>query len=446
MDCRELLKKGQITVFIDSKSFSDQLNRGNNKALAILKFNMSKEIDLIRTPFRTTHEELKKIPDYEIIKEADKIKSLKIIRKMNLLGEESIGQYGFFYRMTDIQQIAEHIYQSDNLTEIQFNKILLIFFQAVFSRSDDKNIFVTNESILLKNRLWFESHFPGGKLNIFSIDEAIGYLDIFLKYNEEYRASGYFNLNKGYWYLLSSRLKLPHYNVGSTYIDSLNNRFQYLLMSVDEIGLQYYQGANNDTMDNTMYHFNYSISLLTGIFDNLALHTNDSLGINFTPKIRISLSNGNGRDFLREVRRINPAIREHIQNHVNLIKLIYSLREIVIHREGLQQSGFEYHGEDDIKWEANFIKINADIHEAIKRCRDSPEKYGYLSKWGVYTIHTDIFLEPYRFLKNAVKHLIPFIDKYFELLGFNNFIENQKRKKDRFTETLVRFEADHLGF
>ena len=332
--------------------------------------------------------------------------------------------------------------------------ITSIFIQAIFNHQEaglrldpffeglkELNIYITNDHVLLKNRIWFESHIPGRSLNLMSVKEASIFIDLFFKKNGKYCSSCRSHLNKGYWYWLSMRLKLPHYNVGDPIIDALAFRLNYALMALDEISIQFYSGVNNDTMDNTLYHFNYLISLITGIFDNLALKTNDSLGINFTNQIQISLSNKRN-DFLKEIRNKNPNIRSHINSYVNFIQLIYSFRELVIHREGFQKTGIKYKDE----WEANFIRISEDISKRITACGDTRSEYNPVSKWGLYIMNNEFYLEPHNFSNQVLIILFEFADEYLNLLGYSSFVEDQKTQDTRFAKTMFSFEKYHLGF
>jgi hypothetical protein len=188
--------------------------------------------------------------------------------------------------MNHIHATTRKVYDKDSINQEELDKILTVFIQAVFNSSEKSNIYITNDKLLLKNRLWFESHSPNCPsatcpLNIMSVEEAALFIDLFFKKNEKYFASSRYALNKGLWYWFSMRLKLAHYNVGTPtlgdpMIDALADRFYYALMALDEMGIQYFLGSNNDTMDDTLYHFNYLITLITGIFDNLALKTNSS--------------------------------------------------------------------------------------------------------------------------------------------------------------------------
>lgn len=217
------------------------------------------------------------------------------------------------------------------------------------------------------------------------------------------------------------------------------------LMALDEMGIQYFLGANNDTKDNTLYHFNYLITLITGIFDNLALKTNTQLGINCTDLRKVSINNKTGRDFLKEVKNKRPDIRDHINSYVEFISLIYLFRELVVHREGLSKTGFDYRSRDG-KWGANFIKVSAEIKRKLKACGDKAGNYNPFTKWGFYESGTQYFLDPYNFSLEAIKKLTKFIEKYLELLGYNSFIKTQEQKDNDFTKEMKFFEEYHLGF
>jgi hypothetical protein len=56
-------------------------------------------------------------------------------------------------------------------------------------------------------------------------------------------------------------------------LDAFAKRFLYLLISVDELGKLHYFKKGNDKM--ILFH-PYFISLVTGIFDNLAIYTYDN--------------------------------------------------------------------------------------------------------------------------------------------------------------------------
>lgn len=442
MDSRNLLVNiEKVKVLLDTNSFNSWINEGNRLAHAILGHYDSEIVDFVRTPLMTTSEELQRVPEYGFELDAN-----AWIRGLSITRANSAQRIYFGYRKEDILSIAKVIFGRAEITDQEFERILLVFVQATLSlvNRETANIFITGDSVLLTKRLWFESHFPGGILNIMSLEEAAIFLDLFLKRKGKYLISAHFSLNKGYWYLLSMRLKLPHYNVGDLMIDALSQRFEFVLMALDEIGIQFYSGTNNDTMDNTLYHFNYLISLTTGIFDNLALKTNTDLGINFADLRKVCISNNGGREFLREVRGRNQTLREHISNYMTFINLIYEFRELIVHREGLAHTAFENRG--DIRWRANLITINEDVRERLRICGDVSSEFDPFTLWGFYQLHDLLLLEPYHFALEATRKLIAFVDRYLELLGSPSFIASARTRGDDFADTLNRFERGHLDF
>jgi hypothetical protein len=440
MDSRPLLNDPKkLRVLIDSKTFDELLEQNDTNSFTLLRYFDSDQLDFIRTPFPTSFEELNKVPQYTLEEKESNISSIKIVTA-NYTQEAYFG-----YRIEDIKRVAEKMCGKDPVSKRELNSVTAVFVQAIFNTLEKSNIYVTNNNLILKNRRWFESHFPGGPLNIMTLDETSFFLDLFFKKNGKYLASSRFSLNKGYWYWLSMRLKLAHYNVGDPLLNSLANRFCYALMASDEMGLQYYLGVNNDTLDNTLYHFNYLITLITGIFDNLALKTDKQLGINFANPTRISLNNKGKNDFLKEVKSKRPDLRDYINNSVNFINLIYSLREPVVHREGLPKTVFEYNNKDG-NWKANFIKVDTIVKRNLEACGDTKRKYDPFTEWGLYELPTNCMLDPYIFSIAAIRKLTKFVEGYLELLGYPSFIDSQKQRDDDFTKTLKTFEKYHLGF
>jgi hypothetical protein len=358
----------------------------------------------------------------------------------------------FAYPTEHIELHAKSIFKKATIDSNEFDSILLVCVLATLNgissynkKRDEIFILVTQNEFLLKNRLRIESNFFSIQLNIMNIEETAILLDLFFKNNAQYLAEGHLYFNQGLWYWYSLKSKIPHLNSGEPIIGALENRVQFALMAIDEIGIQYYKGVDNDTQDNMLYHFYYLISLITGIFDNLAIKTNTFLGINLKNHSRISLSSSNGKDFLHEIDEKDPVLRKLIHDNVHLITLIYQFRELVIHREGLH--GLHFHRKSKHgQWHANFIKITKKELCEIRLCGDKQSEYDEISNWGVHIVADDVFLEPYHFSCEAVKMLVPFIDKYLELLHYSSFVEKQQKDDKEFSRTLKIFEENHLGF
>jgi hypothetical protein len=439
-----LPKQEKLVIMVDSRSFNDLLTNRNHAAKTILKYSTCDPFEFVRSPVDTDYTELNQVPAF--IQRYDDNGNLTAI---DIIIDKLESRTGFFYRMQSVEEIGKRIYKKQSLSPEEREAILLVFIHSTLHRLDEMRVMATNNKVLLKNRMWFESHFPGRPLSIATVEEAKEIMDLFAKYRDKYYISDHYLANKWGWYWYSFRSKVPNYHVGDSILEAFASRFVYLLMSIDEIGFQYYSGANNDTMETMIYHFNYFISLISGIFDNLAIRTKNQLGIKFdrdSIDSRTSLNPKAGREFLKEVRQKNPDLGQHIMEHTYFIKLIYALRDLIVHREMLPKSAFEMTTE---KWKANFITVDADIVDLVTKCGDEIGDYEPMTFWGVYNkLPGRCFLEPYHFSKAVATLLIPFCNNFLYLLGFGDFVEalELKGKPDVFVRTIKMFREDSLGF
>lgn len=439
-----LPKQEKLVIILDSRSLGDLLADRNEIARTILKYSSCEPFEFIRSPIDTDYPDLKKLPTF-IQRYNDK----GVLTSIDIVNDKLESMTWFGYKIQDVEEIGKHIYKKQSLSAEEREAILLVFIHAALNVRDDMRIMTTNNKVLLNNRIWFESHFPSRPLNIITVEETKEIMDLFAKYRNKYYISGHYLTDKWGWYWYSFRSKVPNYHVGDRILDAFASRFVYLLMSIDEIGFQYYSGVNNDTMETMIYHFNYFISLISGIFDALAIRTKNQFGIKFdgdTIDSRTSLNPKAGREFLKGVREQNFGLRQHITEHMDFIKLIYALRDLIVHREMLQKSAFDMTAE---KWKANFISVDTNIADLIKRCHDSSQDYEPMTVWGIYNkLSEHCFLEPYHFSKAAAALLIPFCNTFLQLLSFGDFIEalEKQAKADDFVRVIKRFREDSLGF
>lgn len=289
-----------------------------------------------------------------------------------------------------------------------------------------------------------------GKLNIMTVQETLRYMDLYAKHKSEYYTAPFKLADKETWYWYSFRTKIPRYNVPEResqesvhVLEGLASRFQFLLLAVDEIGIQTYFPKDPRLM--IPYHFYHYLSLATGILDNLAIVTKSKYDISFkddNSPSKISISKNKGRDFLRQIRSKNLALRNHISDYSHFIYLINEMRQISIHREGFRDMTYQ-----EISGISFFFEIikHSHIQELIKRCKDKPSEYDKFTKWGIFDDEFFIFLEPYRFVVAASTEMIKFCDRYLDLMGFNKFIDSLPMG-DEFKSELESFNELQLGF
>lgn len=445
-----------LRILIDSESFNEELNQGNDDIDRILKYSKSELLDFCRSVSATEFKELNLIQ--EVKETCDRNGNLISIGIKN---DSLYSKMTFDYPLNYIKSVGVKLSNKNSLKRHDINVLILFFVHASINPYNPENtqILITNNEFLLKNRLllYQYTNLSEDVINhrqILTIKESQELIGLFLKYQNKYLISAnpfsntQYKCNQGYWYWCSFRSKIPCFHVGAgeePYLDAFANRFVYLLRSIDEIGFQYYMETNNDTMNNMMYHFNYSISLITGIFDALALVTKNKYKLQFEKDYkpeRTSLNPAAGKDFLRTLRKENQDLRDHIENYVNVIKLIYELREVVIHRELLEKRRVPFGG----MLEMNAVLLNPLVLKYLPK-NDKKQEYNSISKWGLFRqANGSVYLEPFNFSKNLLKTMVGFSNEYLRLLGYGSFLEEQlnKNSEDNFSREIELFENDTL--
>ncbi|WP_420629681.1 hypothetical protein [Candidatus Leptofilum sp.] len=427
------------------------------KTKTFLDFSKHEKFQFIRTPDNTPYDEILEIPSFSPLNIGD---DYSYATTMIEFDKDHGMQTGFHYVEEYIINETKKMYNKENISQYEINEILLANTVASFIPSDDRGLFdkfhdkpldkltfVTNRQKLLKNRLSFSPQaYTEEIFNIVSFDEACEIVDLFLKFNNEYRYTYNASLSKFLFYLYSLRTKVRNFDFSDGELQSLTDRLIYLLMAIDNLGFQYFLKVHNDTSINTAYHFNYLITLMTGIFDYLALYTNSKLGINFNSN-EVSL-NPNDKNFLKAIRGKQPDLRKHIQNYIQLIKLIHEIRNPIIHGELLPQTVLSKCDSLSSQWKFNTLRIDKNIKSLIRQNHDNPQKISMFSEWGCYDLNEHHFVEPYTFSKTAAKKLLLFVNNYLKILGHSDIFHKQitTDSDKKFLDSLKWFEVTNLGF
>jgi hypothetical protein len=427
----------------DSDSIDKTASSLSRRAISIFKYQKVEPLIFLRTEYSTENVLLKQIPEIHIAYQNDGRKYIKT----------PTGTCGLrkFVDM-DIQWLGKEILNKQELTKQDIEMVQLVFIQDALNRFDGDNLLVTENRTLLSTAANFQRKLST-PLNIVTADEAAEILDLIFKYNSIYYMSPYLSTSKHNWYWLSFRSKIPNYQPDisrfknnqslrdlfrSSILDAFSQRFCFLLMSLDEMGFRHYSHVNNDSMEDTTYHFNYFILLITGIFDSLAIHTKNQYHLLENEQINpsmISLRSKNGKKLLQALEPKNAALKKHIQDNQDLINAPYYLRELIAHRESLHPQHFNLDGTS-----VNFLFVTDDFAECLIRLGDDQENGG-CSKFGIYS-HS--FLSPYIFAKSITSLLTNFCTKFLQLLGYNN-LPLQKQIEEKSFNSEISFQ-DNLGF
>ncbi len=414
-----------LRMVLDTISIAHAVQRRTSDAASMLQYYREDTRHLfrfLRWPTGSIFGVLGQIPEFEMV-----IGPTGYPTALQVNTESGRGRSGFGYDPQMIVGLARFVFNTQSPTAQQTQRVLTVFVQRDLTMHWGYDFFVTEDVDLLTQRFLLQ---PQQDILIVTVREAMEIMDLYAKSRGAYFISSYYPCESSwfyYWCLF--RARVPYYNVSNDILSAFASRFVYVLMSLDKMGIQYYSGANNDTMEETAYNFNYFVSLVSGIFDALAIYTRERLQLRFSGDnipSRTSLSRTSGRDFLRALRQSDPGLGQHVDNYSDFIRLIYDMRDTVIHREGLQRMGFEYDGQNGERWVANFIEVSNQIGLTIRRCGDRNVPYDLITEWGVYPARAGIspafcFIAPFRFAKAATTKLAEFSNKYLELLGFSSF-------------------------
>jgi hypothetical protein len=442
--------KQKLWIFLESQSLNNFSLSNELEVRRILAHKNNDLFNFIRSTISAHSEILEGVSQTVTFSERKGFNIIQIKNKDKPATECPEITFGF--SMEDIDIFSDKIFDKDRIDSDERNLVLMIFIHLTLIRYGvyRKNIFVfvTQNKDLLEHREWLEKKL--GKLNIMTVQEAVRYMDLYAKHESKYYAGPNHTLNKDYWYWNSFRIKIPHYHVPTRenhesvhILEGFASRFKFLLLAIDEIGMQLYFPKDRDIM--TPYHFNYFLSLVTGIFDNLAIETKSKYNISFdgdSNLMKISLNSKSGKDFLKEVKLKNPTLRMHIDTYDQFIELIFKLRHISIHREGFRDMAYK-----DSTGISFFFEIKKEkaIHVLIRSCGDAPSEYDKFSNWGMFDNEFFVFLEPYRFVIAVTDLLINFCDRYLEIMGFGNYIDSLSTG-DQYKSELESFKESKLGF
>jgi hypothetical protein len=197
-----------------------------------------------------------------------------------------------------VKTIAKYALKNSRLSEGEKSFLLSIYNYSGLSKTGSimetghnikDKVYVTENENFLSRRYSLESFFPG--IRLVYLQDCLDIMDLFAKTQNLFLRSpnANANMNKGYWYWIYFRWKVPHYNVlkpssligRNDILHALGKRICYLLIAVDELGKLHHFNSDDEIM--ILYHFNYILSLITGVFDNLAIYTQEKYGIRLPP-------------------------------------------------------------------------------------------------------------------------------------------------------------------
>lgn len=456
-----LFKDKKLNISIDSDSFQHLLLENNKNAENILKhiippYENKNCYELIRSPLESEiHELLTKIPYFTVEETKDSYlhymqHDLSAFNIYNPKGGRSYTQIKFTEKMA--LDFGKELYDKDDLNEREKNAAFLMLIQ--FYLMSGEKIFITENPFILKIRpkYYYLSSKPAIIVNLKEAKEIIGlYLRYKNKYDIYFHDGIFFNIKvpfeKTTYYEFSLISKVPYLPFRADdyeiHAKALISRFLNLLMSLDEIGIQYHNVTDKNSVFNSLYHFNYLITIITGIFDSLALITKNEYNIYTENEIQITL-NPDSKNIIRKgLKTLNKTLYQHLIDYSTFIGFMHKLRNIIIHNEMLKKGAF--HISHDVVFKG--VMIPKELFEKLKHhpydIRDKNKKKDY---WGVLSTDQDQngYVDIFKFSKASSIETINFTNKYMELLGQNNIIDLFNEEKHPYSERLYLFNENNF--
>ncbi len=196
-----------------------------------------------------------------------------------------------------INTLIEKVFDDYEHDIKNLNRISPIITHKYFESKDNTSIYITNNRELLKYRHFLLRKIDGFLLFILSPEEAVLFLDSSFKKQELYYISSCSQTSMFTWYHLSTYEKIPNiFDFHDKISCGLFNRMKFALQALDKIGIENFSVVNLNNVFSTTYHFTFLVSLITGIFDNLAIKTDCILNFNLKPEA-ITLSKVGKREF-----------------------------------------------------------------------------------------------------------------------------------------------------
>ena len=258
-----------------------------------------------------------------------------------------------------------------------------------------------------------------------------------------------FDISNWNWSLTD--LAVPHLGA----VEGLGTRLENLVTGLDELGYQYYLGTGNHTNNYTTYHFNYCISLITGIFDALALFTRDKYDMDIDDE-RTTIRTG-GKPLFKQLQDHNEDLWHYIHQNHPFVELMYVIRPQIIHKDGVLMRGPGYShsgGSNRSFWNSHIIKYE-DMEEKYQtrfekfynQLQDEKLEYDPITKWGLICPDEKTknlpmynqFIEPYQFIKTSSRKLTEYVDGYLEILGNENRLQMLSEDRPERYDELMRF-------
>jgi hypothetical protein len=409
----------KISLFFDSDSLFSEIQTGNNNIGNLIKYHSVEGIISLKTDCETNHPIFSKIDHVSIFKEEEGDRLFYVLNSNPKKGDQTI-----VVEREKLLEISQKFFKSYEISPEIVRQVGPFFYFLYLSREKNIPILITSNQKILKMRKKRRVKDPDYLLTIFDSNEGSIFLSLFFKNQNKFYIAPNFTTSQNYWYDLFTCSKIPHLHFGGNgeILIALYKKCKYALMAVDKIGYQNYELGNLIGQDETLYHIYNLLTLLAGIFDNIGLVLASILNITNIPLEQISLRNSSKLVNLLKNNQ-NGSYLEYsrlLEIHGLFIGMIYSIRDIIVHRAGLDMITYSEEDIAKIVWK-NLIKIDQSLPDLKSQIlnytkNQSTSKESKLSEWGVFIppSKSGEYLHPFTFAVKIMNETANICDKFLE--------------------------------
>ena len=253
----------------------------------------------------------------------------------------------FWRPRIDMVKWARDLFGDTDSAEILWSRVLTVASASLMDRHPETpRLLVTNDPHLLTHQMEIQKMFMSNPLRIVTESEALRILDLYQKQLRRYWLRPHCEAVHGRygWYRAAAQADLPN-----VFEQSILARAMHIRYAIDSLGTAYYGNIDSSGTEESAYHFDYLLMLLTAALDETALQVLDHYHIQFE-RSRVSMrpppkkkaATGDHAEFYNKVREAKPSLEELWMKSAPFLRLLYSLRDATAHLEILGQLASDY--------------------------------------------------------------------------------------------------------
>jgi len=335
---------------------------------------------------------------------------------------------------TQMMDWARDLFGDTKSVKILWPRVLAVMSASLMSHSaEEPCLLVTNDQQLLTHQADIQKMFLGHPVHIVTEAEALRILDLYQKQIHRYWLRPNCKVIHGRygWYWSAAQADLPNVSDRSTLSRAMHIRY-----AVDALGNAYYGNADSSDSEESAYHFDYLLVLLTATLDETALQVADHHQLKMR-RDRVSMrpprkgqTEGDHVDFYNQVCAANPRLSELWMQSAAFLQLLYSLRDTVAHLEILGQFASDYvprySGQHMIAIDlSNWTTRHGETaQEMFEEAVDLPSPFEPCTSLGVLPIgpaqtalRLSFLVEPYHFSVEAWSRVGYLLNESAKLIG-----------------------------